>query len=485
MKTTKYAMMFAFLALVWIGCAHTPVTEPVDLTPGSTMRETVNTTALDRYVAKPDPNYAFKLISTSEGKDWKGYVLEMTSQQWRTAEEVDRPIWKHWLTIVYPKKVTSPTAFLLIGGGSNDGKPPKGGDTMLRRLANKTNTVAAQIQMVPNEPLTFTDDGKRRNEDSIIAYTWDKYLKTGDEEWPLRLPMTKSVVRAMDTIQTFCATPEGGSTKIDSFFVAGGSKRGWATWTTAAVDKRVIACAPIVIDLLNVVQSFAHHWSVYGFWAPAINDYVNMGVIDWMGTKEYDSLMSIIDPYSYRDRLTMPKLIVNAGSDQFFVPTSSQFYIDDMKGPTYLCYVPNVGHGACGEDGMSSLEAFYAHVITGEPLPTYAWSFPDEQTTTIETPSKPTLVQLWQVTNPKARDFRIDEIGKAWTSTDLTDQGGGNYVGHVEKPAEGWTAFMVQLTFEGPNGTTLKCSSPIRVAPDVLPFKYEFPPHPAGGFLSK
>ena len=29
-------------------------------------------------------------------------------------------------------------------------------------------------------------------------------------------------------------------------------QRGWTTWTTGAVDKRVIGIAPIVMDLLNI-----------------------------------------------------------------------------------------------------------------------------------------------------------------------------------------------------------------------------------------
>lgn len=34
--------------------------------------------------------------------------------------------------------------------------------------------------------------------------------------------------------------------------VAGGSKRGWTTWTTAAVDKRVFGAIPIVMDMLDL-----------------------------------------------------------------------------------------------------------------------------------------------------------------------------------------------------------------------------------------
>ena len=34
--------------------------------------------------------------------------------------------------------------------------------------------------------------------------------------------------------------------------VAGASKRGWATWTVAAVDKRVTVFIPIVIPILDM-----------------------------------------------------------------------------------------------------------------------------------------------------------------------------------------------------------------------------------------
>src|SRR5262249_17495811 len=67
-------------------------------------------TALDRYVAKHDPAYSWKLVNTIAGQGYKGFVIELTSQQWRTEKDVDRPIWKHWLTIVKPDKATTSKA---------------------------------------------------------------------------------------------------------------------------------------------------------------------------------------------------------------------------------------------------------------------------------------------------------------------------------------------------------------------------------------
>ena len=92
-------------------------------------------------------------------------------------------------------------------------------------------------------------------------------MRTGDDKWPLRLPMTKSAVRAMDTMTSFTASQDGGGVAVEEFVVMGGSKRGWTTWTTAAVDHRVIAIMPVVIDLLNIEPSFKHHYEVYGRYA--------------------------------------------------------------------------------------------------------------------------------------------------------------------------------------------------------------------------
>ncbi len=84
-------------------------------------------TALDRYVAAPDDSYAWSLAKTIDGDGYTGYVIDLTSQTWRTSAEVDRPVWKHWLTVIKPDEVKANTALLYITHGKNGDDPPERG----------------------------------------------------------------------------------------------------------------------------------------------------------------------------------------------------------------------------------------------------------------------------------------------------------------------------------------------------------------------
>ncbi len=428
-------------------------------------------TALDRYVAAPDSHYKYEIVKTVPGKGYTLYVVDLTSQQWRTEKEVDHPIWKHWLTIVKPDEVKSNIGFLYINGGDNNDKVPDKPDVGGLAMALATNSVAAEIHQIPNQPLVFADDGKPRVEDQMIAYTWDRFLKGGDDNWPARLPMTKAVVRAMDTITAVTKS-------VDRFVVAGGSKRGWTTWTTAAVDKRVVAIAPLVIDLLNVPKSFDHHYRAYGAWADAIGDYKAMGVMDWIGTKRYRELLDEVEPYSYRDRYTMPKYIISAAGDQFFLPDSSQFYWNGLKGEKYLRYVPNADHSLRGSDARESVLAYYESIVNNTPRPQMTWKFEKDGAIHVVTKTKPSEVKLWQATDEKARDFRVVTVGKAYTSSTLAEKSPGVFEANVVPPAKGWTAYFIELTY--PTGKhAMKLTTAVRVVPDTLPFGP--PPHPIAG----
>jgi PhoPQ-activated pathogenicity-related protein len=439
-------------------------------------------TALDRYVHAADPSFKFELANTFKGEGYQAYVLDLTSQTWTPPVAPDRTVWKHWLTIVKPDEVNYSTGFLYITGGSNKDKVPEKVDGLITDIALSTHTVVAELRMVPNQPLTFPDGTKPGMvEDEFIAYTWDKFLRTGNEMWPARLPMTKSAVRAMDAVTAFMKSDAGGKVKVDNFMVAGGSKRGWTTWTTAAVDKRVVAIAPMVIDLLNNEKSFEHHYRAYGFYSPAVKDYENLGIMKWNGTPQMKALMKIEEPYEYRDRLTMPKYIVNAAGDQYFLPDSSRFYYDDLKGEKYLRYVPNTDHSLRNSDARQGVIAFFDAFLKKQARPKFFWKFEDDGSIKVTSVTKPSEVKLWQATNPEHRDFRLASIGAAYKSTTLEEQKDGVYAGKVDKPEKGWSAYFIELTYPGGGKYPMKFTTGARVNPDTLPFEApKFTPPVAG-----
>jgi len=426
-------------------------------------------TALDRYVAAPDPSYHFQLLKATEGQGYRTFFVELTSQTWLTEKELDRPVWKHALMITVPQQLRTNTGILLIGGGDSTRQPQRP-EEMAVKAALATGAVVADLRQVPNQPLTFTD-GKPRVEDGIIAYTWDKYLKTGDEKWPARLPMTKAAVRAMDTVTAFCASNEGGRLKVGKFIVAGASKRGWTTWATAAVDDRVVGIIPIVIDTLNVPMTSAHQLAAYGSFSHALKDYEDMKLDRWAGTPQNAALMRIEDPYSYRSRFTMPKLLLNATGDQYFLPDNSQFYFDDLPGPKYLRYVPNTDHSLRNSDAQETLLAFCRKLLAGEALPRLSWTLEPDGSIRARAVDAPRQVLLWQATNPGARDFRLETIGPKWTNSPLERAADGSCVAKVATPEKGWTAFFIEFTYARPGEPALKLTTQVRVVPDVLPYK--------------
>lgn len=431
---------------------------------------TQHLTALDRYVHSSDPQYHYDLAETSHWDSGTIFLIHMVSQVWRSPAEVSQPEWVHWVEIYVPKEVTASTGLLVIAGGSTSDRHPKPND-VLEEIAASTHSVVTELRNIPNEPLTFADDPHGpRSEDSIIAYTWRRYMETGDSNWPLRLPMTKAAVKAMDTVTSFMGSPAGGSIRVDHFVVAGASKRGWTTWTTAAVDPRVVAIVPMVIDVLNVVPSFEHHYRTYGFWSNAVKDYSDEGLLDQLHTEQFRNLMKIEDPYSYRARFTMPKLLICASGDQFFLPDSSQFYFSQLPGEKHILYEPNTDHSLRGTTAYGDLTAFYLSILKNTKRPNLSWDFARNGTLRVTTDGEPTKVELWEATNPLHRDFRLETIGKAYHATELKPVRKGVYEAHIQAPAKGWSAFYVEAEFPGDATVPFHLSTEIKVLPETEPF---------------
>jgi uncharacterized protein (TIGR03437 family) len=438
-------------------------------------------TALDRYVRAPDPAYVltpreFKsYVTPTLLGSYSTFVTRLQTLKWRTRDDVEPEFWRHWLRIVVPSNPSRPlntTAILIINGGGRDDPEPREASLELGLAAVTGGIVVAEVTAIPNQPLQFTDETAPRSEDAIIAYTWDKFLRTGEEDWPAQMPITKAAVRAMDAVQQFLEENGQFQHVVRDFIVGGGSKRAWTAWLAAAADpkKRVRAVAPIVFDALNTEESFRRHWRSYGFWSPAVSEYEDLGIFAWLGSRPSLSLMSAVDPLAYRDRLTMPKFIVNASGDEFFVP-SAQIYMDGLPGPKYLRYVPNTDHGLTGAetDVIGGVVAWAQALIAGTPLPEYSWELPADGRIILRTPSQPSAVRLWQAPNTAARDFRRQTIGPAWTSRALSPSAPGEYQAPATAPPAGWTAYFIEAEFPG-GLSPLKFTTPVRVAPDTFPF---------------
>ena len=432
-------------------------------------------TPIDEYVAQLDASYKWTVVDRRSEDGVTTVTIDLTSQTWLDSEQVNQPEWRHWLILSIPKNVRSDIGMLFIGGGSNRNSWPKESNEQTLTIAKMTQTVVAELKMVPNQPLIFNKDGVPRTEDDLIAYTWDQFLTGAEPIWLARNAMVKSAVRAMDTVTNYTSMKENSDFRIDKFVIAGASKRGWTSWITAAVDKRVVGLIPIVIDVLNVDKSMRHHFSAYGFWAPAISDYVRHGIMERLSDPKLAELYKIVDPYHYVDRLDMPKLILNAAGDQFFLPDSSQFYYDDLIGPKLIRYVPNTDHSMRDSDVLTSLVAFYDAIVSNIDLPNVSWTYPSENVLVLQTDISPTDATLWVANNPRARDFRLETVGPIYTPTPLKLSDGDNQTLQIPTPEKGWNAYFVEFTYDIGAAAPLKVSTEVKVIPDILPFSNKSP----------
>src|SRR5919198_648860 len=356
---------------------------------------------LAEYVKKPEPKFAWKLVRNTDTPTGKVYNLHLVSQTWQGIT------WEHDLVVYVPKEVKPGTTLFLFNTG---GRPNVVSTALMMELAGKMGLPCAFLYGIPNQPLF---EGKK--EDALIAETFVRYLNTQDEDWPLLFPMAKSLVRAMDALQAFAKGE--WKTEVKSFVVSGGSKRGWTSWMTAAADPRVKAVAPCVIDMLNFGKQLPQQVLSFGQPSEMIRDYTSRGLIPIPDTTPGKKLWAMVDPWMYRDKLTLPKMLVHGTNDPYWPQDATNLYWDDLKGDKWLQYVPNAGHGLEQQyaDGrkdrnraISPLAAYARSQVRGEPMPKLTWKHEgdgDRMKLTVKSDPARKAARLWVADNP-TRDFR-------------------------------------------------------------------------------
>jgi len=278
-------------------------------------------------------------------------------------------------------------------------------------------------------------------EDRLIAHTFERYLSTHDPEWPLLLPMVKSVTRAFDASSAFAEQEFGAP--LEHFTVLGGSKRGWTTWLTAAVDKRVTAIAPVVIDALNMERHFPHQTEAWGVPSESIKPYTDLGLDRILASPEGADLREIVDPYSYRAKITQPKIVMLATNDQYFPLDSANLYFDGLVGPKWLLYLPNEPHSVKGYGPVvRALRALHEATGGGKPMPRVEWEYEardDGLALCIRAPNARGL-RIWRAVSAD-RDFRDAQ----WQSVVDVRRARGRF--DLERPAEGYVAMFGEVRY--------------------------------------
>jgi len=402
-------------------------------------------TAMKSYLQNGDQSFKWKLKDQTKIDGVSLYQIVFTSQKWRGIN------WNHEITVMVPDDVKYKDALLFITGGSVKNENPnlhKWDESLTKNIsgiAKINHTIAAIVWQIPNQPLY-----SNLTEDALISYTLHNYLNDHDFTWPLLFPMTKSAIRAMDVVQQF--SKKQTRHKIEHFVVSGASKRGWTTWLTGANDKRVKAIGPMVIDILNMPVNVDYQKQTWGDYSIEIEDYVKLGIAQQLGTSGGNDLTKMIDPYSYRKTLTMPKMIFMGTNDPYWPTDAIKNYIDSIPGDNHICYTPNAGHDLGDKKkAFATLSAFLGTTITNGKYSICKYSISEPGGNIIlkikSTPEILIDAILWSA-DSKDQDFRDEK----WVDQSLNAANKSDITVEIKKPASGFKAFYVDLKYKAPFG---------------------------------
>lgn len=307
--------------------------------------DTSRVSFLQEFVNRKDPAYAWS-VSSTDGLS----SLRLTSQEWKGGK------WEHDLVRVDPPTAARSDAAII----EVTGWEPNSKDFALAQLMAQSSGLPVYVLFqVPNQPLWG------REEDALIAFTVEKFLTGDGDDWPLLLPMVKSVKSAMDAIQE---STEGATSR---FVITGASKRGWTAWLSAAIeDARVVGIAPRVYDNLDIAAQLERQLEQWGGYSPMIRDYTDRGLQTVFESPKGKEIIQMVDPLAYLSGIHVPTLVLTGTNDPYWTVDSTQVYWDRMEMPKWALSVPNANHGL-GDPARwaPSLGWFTRLVTSGSKLP--------------------------------------------------------------------------------------------------------------------
>ncbi len=394
----------------------------------------LQTTPLQSFIDKVDGRYGVSAGRPETDERGTLHSIRLVSQAWQGTT------WAHDIELIVPKTDDFPDKTLLFITGDRGSSDQD--RTEAWKIAELGRFSVAILYEAPNQPIFDL------REDDLIAYTFGQYLRTEDDSWPLLFPMVKSAVKAMDAIETYSESKL--SKKIERFVVTGASKRAWTSYLVAASDKRVIGLAPMVFDFLDFPLQLEHQRKLWGGYSPMIGSYTERGLHEVVESPQGQRLLDRVDPIRYRDRLTMPKLIILGANDPYWAINAITVYWDRLMGAKAVMYAPNAGHSLNGNTRVhGSLAVFTRLAMAGRPLPSLTWNWMTAIGSDTTTPSHGILT-LRAPGAVKTRLWSADSASRNFTEStwNMTAEGGTEFTPKPASGRSGYRAAFGEAEFE-------------------------------------
>ncbi|MBW3625295.1 MAG: PhoPQ-activated pathogenicity-related family protein, partial [Armatimonadetes bacterium] len=191
-------------------------------------------------------------------------------------------------------------------------------------------------------------------------------------------------------------------------------------------------------------------------------------------------LSAMVDPYTFRQMIRIPKLIINGTNDRYWTLDAANLYYPDLTGPKNLLYVPNAGHGLQDlQRVVGGIGAFWNATSKGLVLPPLRGEFSrltndgPERLQLLIRPGgiAPRAVRVWWAASD-TRDFREstweavparvgENTGRGAVSSGVQwmivpkslTQPGAYYIAALTPPPGRYAAMFGEVEYVGENGT--------------------------------
>jgi PhoPQ-activated pathogenicity-related protein len=214
-----------------------------------------------------------------------------------------------------------------------------------------------------------------------------------------------------------------------------------------------MAISPMVIDVLNMPEQMKRQVECFGGPSEQIRPYVARNLVPIPDTEKAKRLWQWVDPWTYRAKFTMPKLILLGNNDRYWAPDALNIYWDGLPGPKWICYTPNAGHDltvsiAGIKNPLRAIQtnaAFVRMQLSGLPMPELTWKHDDageKLRLTVTCKPAPKEIRVWSCNAP-TKDLRTAR----WESQAVEMKDGVAEILQA-RPTTGVSAFFADTTYE-------------------------------------